>query len=293
MDAMSIGVIAMNAAPWNIEDNYQRLEAYAREAARRGAKVIVAPEAVLDGYVCAADSDVTRERMLTIAQRVPDGPYLARAAALAKELGIYFLFGFLERDGDDLFNACAMFDPQGNVIARYRKVHPDVESFITPGKELKPFDTAIGRIGMLICSDRNTVENFAVLGVQGVEVIFLPLNSGGADENTRVLRQRARDFHCAIVVADAGSSVIIGPYGELVLETYETERVSVGVLPLHHMPRGKQREQFAGRRPDLYKPLLENREPDRWFDDEGNPTPRALREREAYLDRLRKRKGEG
>ena len=85
----------MNAEPWAIEENYRRLEAHAREAARRRAKVIVAPESILDGYVCAAAPDVTRDRMFTIAQRVPDGPYLVRAAALARELGVYFLFGFL------------------------------------------------------------------------------------------------------------------------------------------------------------------------------------------------------
>jgi len=288
MYTLQVGVIAMNSEPWKIEENYLRLEAYVREAARRRSKVVIAPEAALDGYVCCTDPDVTREKMFTIAQSIPDGPYLKRAAGLAKELGIYLIFGFLEREGDDLYNACAMFDPQGKIIARYRKVHPDSESFITPGKELKPFDTPIGRVGMLICSDRNTVENFATLGAQGAEIVFLPLNSGGAHENTRILQQRARDFHLSIVVADAGSSVIINSYGHLSLEKYETECVGVGLMYLFQTPRGAEREQFTGRRPDLYKPLATNVEPDRWFDEQGNPTERAERERAAARERLRK-----
>lgn len=290
--SMLIGVIAMGSEPWALEDNYAKLERYAREAARRGAEVVVAPEGTLDGYVCCAAPDVTRERMLAIAQDVPDGPYLQRAAAVCRELGVYLVFGFLERDGGELFNACALFDPQGEIIARYRKVHPEIESFITPGRELKPFDTPLGRVGFLICSDRHTVDNFSTLGVQGVKIIFIPMYGGLDPDTLPTLRQRARDNYCSLVIANTFSAAIIGPYGEVYLEKYETECVSLGRLFVYHTPKGDAREHFMGRRPDLYGPLLKNFEATTWFDEQGRPTAWAEERRAAFREeRARKAKG--
>ncbi len=150
-----IGIVTMDAKPWALEENYRRLESYVREAARRGAEVVVAPEAVLDGYVCYAAPGVTRERMMEVAQSLPDGPYIVRARRLSRELGIYLVFGFLERSGQEMFNSLVMTDPQGEILAKYSKVHVGGESYITPGRELKPFDTPLGRIGFLICMDRS------------------------------------------------------------------------------------------------------------------------------------------
>src|SRR5580700_3658182 len=82
---LEVGIVSMSTTPWAEEDNFERLEAYVREAARRRAQLVVAPEGVLDGYPAGADPDVTKKRMLSIAQTVPDGPYLKRAAKLCRE----------------------------------------------------------------------------------------------------------------------------------------------------------------------------------------------------------------
>ena len=113
MKRFRVGIVTMEATPWELEENFQRMEEYVREAARRRAHLVIAPEGILDGYVCGADPNATEEGMVGIAQRIPDGPYLQRGAALARELGIFFIFGFLERDGEELLNSCAMFDPEG------------------------------------------------------------------------------------------------------------------------------------------------------------------------------------
>src|ERR1041385_3992888 len=143
MFQLQVGIVTMDPTPWQLEENFQRMETHVREAVRRRAQLVIAPESVLDGYVCGADPDTTRERMLRVAQTVPDGPYLVRAGKLSKELGIYLIFGFLEKAGEELFNTCALYDPQGKLIATYRKVHPTNETGITPGRELKPFDTPL------------------------------------------------------------------------------------------------------------------------------------------------------
>ena len=154
-------------------------------------------------------------------------PYLIRGADLSRELGIYLIFGFLELDGEDLYNTCAMFDPKGEIIAKHSKVHSGGEAFITPGRELKPFDTALGRIGFLICKDREVQDNFNMHGVQDVDAVIIPMDGSGGKNNTRKLIQRAQDNCCWIVVANTWSAVMIDPSGDVILEKYESECVSV------------------------------------------------------------------
>ncbi len=123
---LDVALIAMYGKTWSLEENFQRVEQYVRQGAANGAKLVIAPETVLDGYICGKkDPKVTKEDMLGAAQSIPDGPYLQRAAKLCRELSIYLVFGFLHKDGTELFNTVALFDPQGAIIATHSKVNPD------------------------------------------------------------------------------------------------------------------------------------------------------------------------
>lgn len=270
---LQVAVVAMDSVNYELEANFKRMEAYVREGARRRAQLVVMPESVLDGGIGYTDPDANKERMLAFAQSVPDGPYLVRAGRLSKELGIYLVFGFLEKAGTDLFNSCAMFDLRGKVIAKYRKVHPHHESSTTtPGRELKPFDTPIGRVGFLICSDQRASANFATLGVQGVEIILFPMDGDGSHDNMKRMQIRARENYCWIVVANRYSSAIIGPRGKIYLERYESECVSVGRVNLAGIPRGDKRINFISRRPDLYSPLASLLDERARYDAKGHAT---------------------
>ncbi len=283
---IKIGLVTMQAEPWALEQNYLRLEAFVREAAQRGAEVVVAPETILDGYVCSAATPVTRQRMLDVAQTVPDGPYIVRARELSRDLGIHLVFGFLERVGEEMFNTVVLIDPEGEVLARYSKVHPKNEVYITPGRALKPTDTPLGRVGFLICMDRGIPENFRTLGVQGVEIVFLPMDGEGSAENTRNMAQRAAENGCWVIVANTWSCTIVNPQGHIKVEQYEGEKVTIGHVDLSEVPRGLNRANILGRRPDLYGPLLESIEPVRWYDERGYPTVFAEQEREALVERV-------
>lgn len=272
---MLIGMIALKSDPWKLEENYRRMEAKVREAAGRRAELVMAPESVLDGYVFNADPTSTKPQMLEIAQTVPDGEYLVRAGGLCRELGIYLIFGFLEREGDDLFNACVLLDRDGRVLAHYRKVTTAGEYDITPGAALRPFDTPLGRVGFLLCSDR-AADNVRTLAVQGAGVIFVPMDGSGGPDNTEKMRWRARENGCWIAIANTWSAVLISPGGELHLEKYETECVSVQVLPLPQ----ENRASFAARRPDLYGPLTQTGAEGSLYDAGGNLTEAALAQRE-------------
>jgi predicted amidohydrolase len=96
-------IVTMKGARWKVEENFQRMEHRVREGAKSGAQLVIAPESILDGYICCTDRHTTKEKMLAVAERVPDGVYITRARALAKELKIYLIFGFLERSGGELY----------------------------------------------------------------------------------------------------------------------------------------------------------------------------------------------
>ena len=275
MRRFRIGIVTMEGTPWELEENFERMDAYVREAVRRRAHLVIAPEAVLDGYICGADPDATEEGMVGVAQSVPDGPYLRRGGDLAAELGIYLTFGFLEKDGEELFNSCVLFDPRGEIIAKFSKVDIAGEAFITPGRELKPFDTPLGRVGMLVCKDRSVPENFRTLGVQGAEIVFLPMDGSGDRKNTEVLCQRARDNACWIVVANTWSCAIIGPTGDVFLEKYESECVSVQRVGPSDPTKMDLRGGFRRRRRDLYNPLINSNEDGAQYDERGHPTEAA------------------
>ena len=282
---MLIGIATMKGDPWELERNFQRMEAMVREAAGRRAEMVMAPESVLDGYVFNEDPTSTKEEMLKIAQTIPDGEYLAKAGALCRELGIYLIFGFLEREGSDLFNACVLLDKEGKILAHYRKITTAGEYDITPGSELKPFDTPLGKVGFLLCSDR-TADNVRTLAVQGAGVIFIPMDGSGGPDNTEKMRWRARENGCWIAIANTWSAVLISPSGELNLEKYETECVSVQVLMLPQ----KNQSSFANRRADLYEPLTAPAANGNLYDAEGKLTEAALeRRKESRRSALEKR----
>ena len=116
------------------------------------------------------------------------------------------------------------------------------------------------------------------------------MNGSGGPDNTAMLRQRARDFDCAIVVANTNSSVIIDRHGETTLVRYETETVSVGQIYYNYDIdwTGADRGQFLGRRPDLYGPLTEPPPPGAAFDANGRPTPAEEKARAEAREQLRK-----
>src|SRR5262249_36969999 len=116
--------LSLMAEPWNKAANYAKLEHYAREAAARGAQVIVAPEGYLEGYVGNDNRtpDLTRERYLGVGEEL-DGPLLNRVSSLARELKVYLSVGFAEKRRGKMYNSSVIFAPDGRVVSHYSKNH--------------------------------------------------------------------------------------------------------------------------------------------------------------------------
>jgi predicted amidohydrolase len=149
------------------------MRAKLREAAGRGARLVIFPECALSGY-CFPNRDEARESAETL-----PGPAAETLAADCRELGVFAIFGLLERDGDGLFNAAALIGPQG-MIGSYRKTHLPclgVDRCTVPGD--RPYavhDLGGLRVGMLICYDGSFPEPTRVLALLGADLVVLPTN---------------------------------------------------------------------------------------------------------------------
>jgi predicted amidohydrolase len=286
---LPVGILSIKTDPWNLEDNFRRIEHYARAAAERRARVIVTPESALDGYVFNADPTSSIETMLTIAQEVPNGSFLRRAGSLCRELNVFLFLGFLERAGGDLFSSCALITPDGRIAGVHRKVHVAGEFGLSPGGAITPFETEFGNVGILLCSDR-TPENFAVLGVLGADVIVVPMDGPGSGSELEKLRVRAEDNGCWVIVANTWSSAMINPRGEFHLLRYETECVTVQLLDLERWPPCRRR--FASRRPDLYAPLTTTNESRALYTKTGELTEAGFEQSTRYRAAILQRQNE-
>ncbi len=262
-----------------LDENVAKVEALVRDAARRGATVILPPELFEGPYFCREE----RDRFFAWARPAEGHPTIARFSALAKELGAAIPVSFFEKAGPAYYNSLAMIDADGRVLGAYRKSHiPD-----GPGYEEKfyfrPGDTGFvawdakpAHLGVGICWDQWFPEAARAMLLQGADVLLYPTAIGSEPENaeldTRDLWQRAMLGHavCNVVPVVAanrvgneggqvfyGSSFVANQRGEKLAELgRDEEGVALATVDLAQVRRDRASWGFfRDRRPDLYGPL--------------------------------------
>ena len=253
--------------------NLAQIERMTREAAGKGARLIVFPECALTGYCYAS-----REEAAEDAESIP-GPATEHFARVAADTGAYITFGLVEKDGDQIYNAAAIVGPDG-FVGKYRKNHLPYEvldRFVTRGNLSFPvFETAIGRIGILICYDMRFPEPARILALSGADIILHPTNLpfGGAPQADFMYQARAAENRIWILSADRvgvergvefiGRSAIIHPNGTRLAEgsanneellIAEIEPAIAREKDLIFTPGIYELHTFSDRRPELYGAL--------------------------------------
>jgi predicted amidohydrolase len=255
--SFTIAGLRVMPARWDKEGNLQKLDRYAREAAQRGAQVIVTPECFLDGYVgndSILKEGVTRERYQQLGEPL-DGPSLERVGALARELNVYLLFGFPERESGRIYNALVVFGPDGSRLHHYRKTHILDEGFNTEGSKLFPFDTPLGRWGALICYDRQLPETSRVLAVNGARLILVPSYGSCGEMNTVMMRTRAYENSVYVAFVHPRRCLFIDPRGTIVAED-QGDHDQVVTAEIHLDNERLGRGPIEHRKPALYSDLV-------------------------------------
>jgi predicted amidohydrolase len=269
----------------------ERLLEMLREAAGRGAELVVFPELALTSFF--PRWDLADDELLTFFER--DMPSADTKALFdeAKRLGVGFHLGYAELTSDGhRYNTAILVERDGRVAARYRKVHlpgheePEAwrpfqhleRKYFEPGPDSFEVHRAFGGlVGIAICNDRRWPETYRVLGLQGVELVCIGYNTPihyapdpaqdrlAAFHNNLVMAAGAYQNATWVVgVAKGGveegveglsDSQIIAPSGEVVARCATTDdEVAVAVCDLDLCLAYKQTvfDFDRYRRPEMY-----------------------------------------
>jgi N-carbamoylputrescine amidase len=165
----------------DLQANLMRTEELVREAAGRGAQVILPSELFQGPYFCVSQE----ERWFATAHPWREHPCLLAMAPLAQELGVAIPVSIFEREGPHYFNSLVMVDADGRALGVYRKSHiPDgpgyqEKYYFRPGDTgFKVWDTRFGRMGVGICWDQWYPESARAMMLQGAEILFYPTAIG-------------------------------------------------------------------------------------------------------------------
>ena len=172
MEKIKISTAQFENKSGNKTYNLSVIEKLAGEAATADSKVIAFHECSITGYSFA--KKLTREQMLDLAELIPDGPSILRLTGIAEKFDITILAGLFEKDVEgNLFNAYVCVDKNG-LLAKHRKLHPFINSYLSPGNSYTIFDLHGWKCGILICYDNNVIENVRATVLLGADIIFMP-----------------------------------------------------------------------------------------------------------------------
>lgn len=169
------------ACSWELERNLDMAESLVREAAAKGANLVLLQELFATPYFCIEQY----HGHLALAEPFEQSRVLRRFSALARELGVVLPISWFERAGNAYFNSLAMADADGRLLGVYRKTHiPNAigyqeKEYFSPGDTgFRVWDTAAGRIGVGICWDQWFPEAARAMALQGAELLLYPTAIG-------------------------------------------------------------------------------------------------------------------
>ncbi len=273
---MSIRIAAVQMDPkiGAVSNNRDVIVSRLKVAAEDSARLVVFPECALTGY-----GFESRGEAIPFGEPA-DGPSAAHLAKVCQALDVWVVYGFLESDGEKLYNACILIGPDG-VVATYRKVHLPflgVDRFTDKGD--RPFavhDAGGVKIGMHICYDGSFPESGRVLTLLGADLLVLPTNwpthSECAAEHMIATRAMENTVYAMAInrVGEErgfrfiGRSSIAGTNGQIlaIASTEREEILYADIEPerarnkhLVRVPGKHEIDRVKDRRPEFYGPIV-------------------------------------
>jgi N-carbamoylputrescine amidase len=279
--------------------NLDTCAAACHRAADRGCRLVLLPELHNGHYFCQTEDTTQFDQ----AEAVP-GPTTKRLGRVAAEFGIVIIGSVFERRGAGVYhNTAVVLDSDGSLAGVYRKMHiPDDPGFyekfyFTPGDlGFQPVDTAVGRLGVLVCWDQWFPEAARLMALAGAELLLYPTAIGWDPHDNEAEQQRQLDAWITVQRGHAiangvplaacnrigfesapdaaptaiddgirfwGNSFVCGPQGELLAQaTADDEIVLIADVDLDRSEQVRRIWPFLrDRRIDAYGDLLR-----RWRD---------------------------
>ncbi len=192
---MKVGIVQI-ACTADREQNMQKLATRIREAARKGAELVVLQELHNTPYFCQTEN----VELFDLAETIP-GPSTEFFSQVARECGVVLVTSLFERRAAGLYhNTAVVLDKDGSIAGKYRKMHiPDDPAYyekfyFTPGDlGFKPIDTSIGRLGVQVCWDQWYPEGARLMALAGAELLIYPTAIGYESSDTKEEQERQRE----------------------------------------------------------------------------------------------------
>ncbi|MGA7981528.1 MAG: carbon-nitrogen hydrolase [Chromatiaceae bacterium] len=191
---LRVGLI-QQADQASVEANLAACMEGIREASAQGCRLVLLQELHNSAYFCKTEDST----LFDLAEPIP-GPTTDRLAALAAELRLVLVGSTFERRAAGLYhNTAVVLDADGRLAGVYRKMHlPDdpgyyEKFYFTPGDlGFAPIETAVGRLGVLVCWDQWFPEAARLMALAGADLLLYPTAIGWdpADESSEQKRQR-------------------------------------------------------------------------------------------------------
>ncbi len=290
----NIGVVQMRCTP-DPDENLERAATMVREAARQGAQVVCLPELFRAQYFCQREDTA----LFDLAEPIP-GPSTERLSAVAREEHVTVIASLFERRAAGLYhNTAVTLGTDGAILGLYRKMHiPDdplyyEKYYFTPGDlGFRALDTAVGRIGTLVCWDQWYPEGARITALQGANVLFYPTaigwhpyekaEHGAAQYDAWQTIQRAHAIANGVYVAAPnrvgvehgdirgnrvageglefwGGSFIADPFGRVIAKaSHDREEILLAAVDLRLLEDQRRNWPFLrDRRIDAYPPITQ------------------------------------
>lgn len=260
--------------------NIKRVSELVREAAAKGADVILPSELFEGHYFCTSQEEHNFDR----AHAWRESPAVIAMATLAKELGVVIPVSIFEKAGPAYFNTVVMVDADGSLMGIYRKSHiPDgpgyqEKYYFRPGDTgFRVWDTVKGKIGVGICWDQWYPETARAMALMGADVLLYPTAIGSEPHDssldTAARWRRAMLGHAVSNVTPVAAANRVGTengqvfYGTSFISDHtgeilgdldrKAEGVVVATIDMDVVDRARAAWGFfRDRRTDLYGPLV-------------------------------------
>ena len=224
MRNVTVAAVQMKCSK-SVEKNIAHAEELVRQAAAKGAEIVLLPELFERPYFCQE----RRYENYEYAQTAEENPAVRHFSRVAAELGIVIPVSFYEKEVNNTYNSVAVLDADGKNLGIYRKTHiPDdhyyqEKFYFTPGDTgFKVFDTRFGTIGVGICWDQWFPETARCMAVQGAEILLYPtaigsepiLNVDSSGHWRRVMQGHAAANLVPVAAANRIGTEIVTPCEE-------------------------------------------------------------------------------
>lgn len=300
MSKITVNAAVVQAAPvvFDTPRTLEKLGDLTRDAAAQGADLVVFPEAFIGGYPKGLDfgarlglrSEAGREDFRRYFESAIDlpGPQSTILAESARANGVHLVTGVIERDGGTLYCTALMYSPEGRLLGKHRKLMPTALERLVwgfgDGSTLSAVETAIGRIGTVICWENYMPLLRMAMYSQGIELYCAP-TVDDRDTWLPTMRTIALEGRCFVLsacqyltradcpaaysaiqgddpatVLIRGGSCVIDPMGNVLVEpSFVGETIQCAELDRRMIARGKYDLDVVGHyaRPDIFKLMVD------------------------------------